>query len=240
MDHFIMKIRNRVCPRGRTNWLDKMRAVELNPWTSGRLTNPKVRAKMSMQLNSVVHLIDPTRKNKQESDSERSLSKLRPSVSWAFVTWTKWANNRSPFYHDWLTTTDKTTSLLLHSDRLVFGTHQGESSRWWRHRSRSHQGTAARLRTLGCIRHQPLWWSGRWAHNLWRSHSRPRCQGPQRKYARYLSTTKKEVEDVGQKNQQGEMREMKTKKMKWIGEITHSAHETLGWLWSERRLENLS
>ena len=91
MDHFIMKIRNRLCPRGRTNWLDKMRAVELNPWTSGRLTNPKVRAKMSMQHNSVVHLIDPTRKNKQES-----LSKLRPSVSWAFVNWTTWANNRFP------------------------------------------------------------------------------------------------------------------------------------------------
>ena len=37
----------------------------------------------------------------------------------------------SPFYHDSLTTTtDRTTGLLLQSDRLVFGTHQGASDRW--------------------------------------------------------------------------------------------------------------
>ena len=67
----------------------------------------------------------------------------------------------SPFYHDWLTTTDRTTGLLLQCDRLVFGTRQRASCRWWRHRSRSHQGTVARPRIPGCIRHKPLWWSGR-------------------------------------------------------------------------------
>ena len=37
----------------------------------------------------------------------------------------------SPFYHDSLTTTtDRMTSLLLQSDRLVFGTHEGASDRW--------------------------------------------------------------------------------------------------------------
>ena len=42
-------------------WLDKMQAVELNPWTSGRLTNPKEKTKMSMQCNSAFRLIGPTR-----------------------------------------------------------------------------------------------------------------------------------------------------------------------------------
>ena len=81
---------------------------------------------------------------------------------------------------DWLTTTDKTTGLLLQSDRLVFGTHWGASDRWWCHRSRSLQGTVARSRAPGWTRHKPLWWSGRWAHNLWEARSRPECQGPQR------------------------------------------------------------
>ena len=59
----------------------------------------------------------------------------------------------SPFHHDSLTkTTDRTTGLLLQSDRLVFGTHEGESDRWWCHHSRSLQGTVARLRTPGCAR----------------------------------------------------------------------------------------
>ena len=42
------------------------------------------------------------------------------------------ANKRvSPFYHDSVTTTtDKTTGLLLQSDRLVLGTHRGASDRW--------------------------------------------------------------------------------------------------------------
>ena len=62
MDSFIVKSFGIVrLPMWEKNWLDKMRAVELNPWTSGRLTNPKVRTKMSMQHNSVVHLIGPTR-----------------------------------------------------------------------------------------------------------------------------------------------------------------------------------
>ena len=62
----------------------------------------------------------------------------------------------SPFYHDLLTTTTDRTTGLLQSDRLVFGTLEGASDRWWRHRIRSHQGSAARLRTPGCIRHKPL------------------------------------------------------------------------------------
>ena len=35
----------------------------------------------------------------------------------------------SPFYHDSSTTTERTTGLLLQSDRLVFGTHSGASDR---------------------------------------------------------------------------------------------------------------
>ena len=42
------------------SWLDRMQTVELNQWTSGRLTNPKM-TKMSMQCNSAVHIIDPAR-----------------------------------------------------------------------------------------------------------------------------------------------------------------------------------
>ena len=121
----------------------------------------------------------------------------------------------SPFYHDWLTTTDRTTGLLLQSDRLVIGTHQGASCRWWRHRSRSHQGTAARSRTPGCIRHKPLWWSGRWAHNLWEARSRPGCQGPQRKYAGYLSTTSWKLKVSGSRNSRV-IREMMRKEMNWM------------------------
>ena len=43
------------------SWLDKMQAVELNPWTLGRSTIPKERTKMSMQFNSAACMIDPTR-----------------------------------------------------------------------------------------------------------------------------------------------------------------------------------
>ena len=43
------------------SWLDRTRTVELNTWTSGRLTNLKERTKMSMQCNSAVGMIDPTR-----------------------------------------------------------------------------------------------------------------------------------------------------------------------------------
>ena len=121
----------------------------------------------------------------------------------------------SPFYNDWLTSTDRTTGLLLQSDRLIFGTHQGASDRWWRHRSRSHQGTAARSKTPGCIRHEPLWWRGPWAHNLWEAPRRPGCQGPQRKYAGYLSTTSWKLKVSGSKNSRV-IREMIRKKMKWM------------------------
>ena len=44
------------------SWLDKMRTVELNPWTLDRSTNPKERTKISMQFNSALRMIDPTRK----------------------------------------------------------------------------------------------------------------------------------------------------------------------------------
>ena len=50
-----------VCLHTGRSWLDEMRTVELNPWTLGRSTNPKERTKMSMQFNSAVRMIDPTR-----------------------------------------------------------------------------------------------------------------------------------------------------------------------------------
>ena len=62
MDPFIMKNFEIACLHvWERSWLDKMQAVELNPWTSGRLTNPKERTKMSMQGNSAVRMIGPTR-----------------------------------------------------------------------------------------------------------------------------------------------------------------------------------
>ena len=50
------KLRNRV-----SAYVDKMQAVEVNPLTSGRLTYPKERTKVSMQCNSAVCMIGPTR-----------------------------------------------------------------------------------------------------------------------------------------------------------------------------------
>ena len=57
------------------SWLAKMQAVDLNPWTSGRLTNPKERTKMSMQCNSAVRLIGPAR-----STSESPTMNENPST----------------------------------------------------------------------------------------------------------------------------------------------------------------
>ena len=71
----------------------------------------------------------------------------------------------------------------------------------------------------------------RWslAHNLWEERSRPGCQGPQRKYAGYFIHDIKEVEDVGQQEQQGDKRDKEGDEVK--GEVeeirsnAHSAHE---------------
>ena len=43
--------------------------------------------------------------------------------------------------------------------------------------------------------------------NLWEARSRPGCQGPQRKYAGYFIHDIKEVEGVGQWEQQGDQRD---------------------------------
>ena len=56
------------------SWLDWMQAVELDPRTSGRSTNPKVKTKMSMQCNSVVHLIGPTRNTSRSPTMSENLS----------------------------------------------------------------------------------------------------------------------------------------------------------------------
>ena len=48
---------------------------------------------------------------------------------------------------------------------------------------------------------------------LWRSHSRPECQGPQRKYAGYLSTTQRKLKMSGSRNSKV-IREMMRKEMK--------------------------
>ena len=73
----------------------------------------------------------------------------------------------------------------------------GVSDRWWYRRSRSLRGTVARSRTPGWTRHKPLWWSGRWAHNLWRSSYCPEDPATQRQCAWLWSTTsrKRKVKD---------------------------------------------
>ena len=65
---------------------EKLAGQDASRWSSTRgpsvrLTNPKVRTMMSMQYNSVVHLIDPTRKHKQESDNERKPFNCRTANS---------------------------------------------------------------------------------------------------------------------------------------------------------------
>ena len=59
-----------------------------------------------------------------------------------------------------------------------------------------------------------LCWSGPWAHNLWEARSRPGCQGPQRKYAGYLSTTLRKLKVSGSRNSRV-IREMMRKEKKW-------------------------
>ena len=58
------------------SWLDKIQAVELNPWTLGRSTNPKERKKMSMQFNRAACMIDPTR----EASKSLTTSENPPTV----------------------------------------------------------------------------------------------------------------------------------------------------------------
>ena len=59
------------------SWLDKMRTVELNPWTSGRLTNPKEKTKMSMHFNSAVRTIDPIRNTSKSPTTSENCSTVR-------------------------------------------------------------------------------------------------------------------------------------------------------------------
>ena len=63
-----------VCER---SWLDKMRTVELNPWTMGKSTNPKEGTKMSMQFNSAAaSMIDPTRTTGKSPTASENLPTL--------------------------------------------------------------------------------------------------------------------------------------------------------------------
>ena len=62
MDLFIMKKFGIVCLHmWERSWQDKMRTVELNPWTSGRSTSPKERTKTSTLISSDAHMIGPIR-----------------------------------------------------------------------------------------------------------------------------------------------------------------------------------
>ena len=74
---------------------------------------------------------------------------------------------------------------------------------------------------------------------VWRSCSRPGCQSPHRKYARYLSTTFQEVEDVRQQEQQGDKRddEEGDEVKGGVEEIRSNAHYMQGRLWDEQRLK---
>ena len=120
----------------------------------------------------------------------------------------------SPFYHDWLTTTDRTTG-LLQSDRLVFGMRQIASCRWWRHRSRSHWRTGARRWIPGSSRHKPPWCGTPWAHNLLEARSRPGCQGPQRSCTRTSATTSWKMKSTGKKKNTLSERRRWGKRSEW-------------------------
>ena len=138
-----------------------------------------------LNTSSVCHNRLGTRVSESQLDSQReSALFVVPEESWfarflsrdlVFLCCTDLANlvraRVSPFYHDWRTTTDRTTGFLLQSDRLVFGTHQRAPCRWWRHRSRSHSGAAVPQRIPGCSRHKPPECGSRRAHNLWEGRS---------------------------------------------------------------------
>ena len=56
------------------SWLDKMRTVELNPWTLDRSTNPKERTRMPVQFNSAVRMIGSTRNASKSPTTSENLS----------------------------------------------------------------------------------------------------------------------------------------------------------------------
>ena len=85
---------------------------------------------------------------------------------------------------------------------------QGASCRWWRHRSRSrHQGTVARQRTPGCIRHQAsvmMWSLGSKPVGGTFSAKVPRSSPEVRKvFVHHIA----EVEDVKQQEEQSDQRD---------------------------------
>ena len=77
---------------------------------------------------------------------------------------------------------------------------------------------------------------------MWEARSRPGCQGPQRKYAGYLSTTIRKLKLSDSRNSRV-IREMIRKEMKWMEKSkrsesnAHRTHETWRWPWNERRLK---
>ena len=117
---------------------------------------------------------------------------------------------------------NKTTGLLLQSDRLVFGTHD----RWWRHRSRGLQGTVARSRTPGWTRQKPLWWSGRWAHNLWKSSVSPGTSSSAEVRVVVVHDIKEEKGEKQQEVQEDEGNEEIGREIN--GEVRES-HSTFAW-----------
>ena len=141
----------------------------------------------------------------------------------------------SPFHHDWRTTTDRTASLLLESDRLVFGTHQRAPCRWWRHRRRSHWGPLLHRGFQGVVfislRDVVLVW----AHNLWEARTRPGCQGPQRKCTGNLSTTSWKMKLTGRRKDRVS-REKTVGKEKWM-ELSKRRQSNTTLTWNMRRDE---
>ena len=131
----------------------------------------------------------------------------------------------APFYDRQTTTTDWTTNLRHESDKLVCGSHhllapgwtvvKRAPCRWWRHRSRSHSGTAARPRIPGCRVQWPPWCGSRWAHNLWEGRSRQGCQGPhQRVCTGNLPTTSWKMKLMGKKKNRLIRRKMVSRERK--------------------------
>ena len=88
--------------------------------------------------------------------------------------------------------------LRVKSLSFLSARHKSANNRFLRSiKTDSRRQTGRQPSSSGCIRHEPPWWSGRWAITCGSSCSRPGCQSTQRKYAKYLSTTLRKLKMSG-------------------------------------------
>ena len=59
------------------SWPDRTQVVEFNPWTLGKLTNPKEKTKTSTLYNSAAHMIDPIRNTSDSPIMNENCSTVR-------------------------------------------------------------------------------------------------------------------------------------------------------------------